>query len=207
MCNYTDRTGGSSGGGGAGGSGGASGPEAPPPPEGLTPDQAVGFVPVGGGPPPAAAPPTTFELAQQAMAGLGLPVPTVGTAPAPKTYVRVKTSLWVEGVDVVKTEEIGAPRLQATAKPESVDWNMGEKTVHCQGLGSKKAPTCTYTYQRASAGQPGGSYKITATITWHVTWNCALPGCAPAQGDLGFQTSASVPTPLVVSEIQTNTRG
>ena len=32
------------------------------------------------------------------------------------------------------------------------------------------SPTCGYTYDRSSAGQPGGAYRVTVTITWDITW-------------------------------------
>lgn len=97
--------------------------------------------------------------------------------------------------------------MQATATPVSVTWSMGEKEVVCSDGGGKDSKTCTYTYQRSSAGQPGGSYKITATITWNVSWTCAGSDCDSAGGDLGQESRSSVPTPLIVGEIQTNTGG
>ena len=35
---------------------------------------------------------------------------------------------------------------------------------------SAVSPTCGYTYQASSAGQPDGAYKVTVTITWDITW-------------------------------------
>ena len=32
------------------------------------------------------------------------------------------------------------------------------------------SPTCGYTYDQSSAGQPGGAYRVTVTITWDITW-------------------------------------
>ncbi|MBT2208596.1 hypothetical protein [Actinomadura sp. NEAU-AAG7] len=204
-CNAdSHQSGGTSGGGAGGGSGGGGGPVAPPDPDGLTPDQGVGYVPVdgGGAAPPAAAPPTTWELVESAMASANLTIPKVHIAPAGKTYVRLRTALWIDGVQDVKTEPIGAPRLQATATADRVEWNVGEKTFECDGT---KGQRCHYTYRRSSTGQPGGSYQITATIKWHVTWRCELAGCTPPSGDLGERTTTSLPVPLTVSEIQTNT--
>lgn len=204
-CNpISTRPGSIGGGGGTGGGGG--GPVLPPPPEGLTENQAVDTVPIAGAPPAPAAP-TTFELVEEALATKGFPVPRVHTAPDGKTYVGVRTSLWVDGFDVVQTEPVSAgdQTVQATAQPVSVTWNLGEKKLVCQSAGSKNGKDCNYTYQRSSAGQPGGKYQITATITWHATWTCEGSECDSAGGDLGNQTSTSPPTPLVVGEIQTNT--
>ncbi|TDC80539.1 hypothetical protein [Actinomadura sp. 7K507] len=206
-CNATSITGGTSGGGGTGGGGGgASGPVQPPDPVGLTENQGVGFVDVPGEP-PAPAPPSTFLLVQQANDSAAFPIPTVHTAPTDKTYVRLRTNLWVEGFGVVQTDPVsaGAQTVQATAKPSSVTWDLGEKKLVCQDAGSKDGETCHYTFKRSSTGQPGGSYKITATVTWTVSWTCEGDDCDTGGGDLGTTTRTSQPTPLVVSEIQTNT--
>ncbi|WP_121436538.1 hypothetical protein [Actinomadura pelletieri] len=205
-CNWSDK-GSGSGGNGGGGSGGNSGPVAPPPPEGLTENEAQGFVPADTGGPPPAAVPTTLDWVAAARSSAALPIPIVHTAPDGKTYVSVRTALWVEGFDVVRTRPIGGggQMIQATAQPKSVTWNMGEGKKTCDSAGSRDGSTCNYTYKRASAGQPGGKYEITATITWNLTWSCDGPACNPRGGDLGTMTMTSQPTPLVVSEIQTNT--
>jgi hypothetical protein len=180
---------------------------APPAPEGLTDNQAPGFVPVDGGAPAPAAP-TTLDWVEVARSSAGLRPPVVHTAPDGKTFVRMRTSLWVDGYDVVKTRPVGEPgqqMVQATATPVSVTWNLGESKKTCNNPGSKDGKACNYTFRRASAGQPGGAYQITATITWNLTWECDGPACDPQGGELGTEAMTSPPTPLVVSEIQTNT--
>ncbi len=209
-CNGTSHTPGSGGGGGGGGTGGGgdSGPVAPPPPEGLTPDEAPGVVQVPGVAAPAPAPPATADLVATARASARFPTVIVHTAPKNKTYVRLRTSLWVEGFKDVQTQPItfGAQKVQLTAKPSSVTWDLGEtKDLVCDGAGSKDGKTCHYAYKRSSASQPGGSYKITATIWWDVTWTCEGAECDSPGGSLGRNPVSSAPTPLVVSEIQTNT--
>ncbi|MEU8341125.1 hypothetical protein SAMN05443665_1006132 [Actinomadura meyerae] len=208
-CNWVDRGTGSGGSGGRGSpsGGGASGPVEPPDPEGLTDGEAPGFLQVGGdGPPPPAAP-TTLDWVRAAQSAAELPTPTIHTAPSDKTYVRVRTALWVEGFDVVKTQPIGGggQMIQATATPVSVTWNLGETQKTCNGPGRKDGKTCSHTFRRSSAAEPGGAYKITATITWSLTWTCTGPACDPQGGNLGNETMTSPATPLVVSEIQTNT--
>ena len=207
-CNWSGRQpGGGGGGGNPGGGGGPSGPVEAPDPEGLNPDEGIGVVPVGGGPAAPAAP-TLPDLIALARSQADLPVPVVHTAPRGKTYVRFRTSLWVENVNVVKTNPIGdaARQVQAIATPKNFVWNMGEKELSCEDAGSPNGKSCSYTYQRSSAGQPGGSFKITATIIWDFVWTCKGSGCGGNNGgSLGVTTSTSVPTPLIVSEIQTNT--
>lgn len=211
VCNPSHNESGSSGGDGGGSTGTGSssvGSVSPPDPEGLTDNQAAGFVPVDQDAPPLApAAPSTWELVQSALDSAAFPLPQVHTAPEDKTYVRLQTSLWVDGFEVVQTEPISAgdQTVQATGTPISVTWSLGEKELVCNGSGGRNNKTCTYTYQRSSAGQPGGSYKITATIAWNVSWTCEGSDCDAAGGDLGQETRISVPTPLVVDEIQTNT--
>ncbi|WP_443104101.1 hypothetical protein [Actinomadura sp. 3N407] len=203
-CKQYERGNGSGGQGGSSG-GGNSGPVEPPDPVDLTENEAVGFVPIEGDPAPAAA--TTLDWVAAAESSARLPAPVVHTAPDGKTYVRMRTSLWVDGFEVVRTEPIGddGQSIQATANPVSVTWNMGEAQKKCEDAGSKEGKSCNYTYQRSSAGQPAGAYQITATITWHLTWTCEGPACDPQGGDLGPESVTSQPAPLVVSEIQTNT--
>ncbi|MFG2090558.1 MULTISPECIES: hypothetical protein [unclassified Spirillospora] len=203
-CKYFERGSGSGGQGGSSG-GGSSGPVEPPDPVGLTENEDVGFVPIDGDPAPAA--PTTLDWVAAAESSARLPAPIVHTAPNGKTYVRMRTSLWVDGFEVVRTDPIGGggQSIQATANPVSVTWNMGEAQKKCEDAGSKEGKSCNYTYKRSSAGQPAGAYQITATITWDLTWTCEGAACDAPGGDLGPESVTSQPTPLVVSEIQTNT--
>ena len=209
-CNpKTSKTVTSGGGGGTGGgAGGVSGPVDPPDPVGLTDNEAVDAVDVpGGNAPLAPAPPTTLQLVDEALTTKGFPIPVVHTAPDGKTYVRVRTALWVDNFDIVQTQPVSAgdQTVQATAEPVSVRWNMGEDEFTCKSAGSKDGKSCNYTYKRSSARQPGGKYMITATIIWNVTWTCEGDDCDSPGDDLGERSLSSEPTPLVVSEIQTNT--
>ncbi|WP_168444584.1 hypothetical protein [Actinomadura latina] len=205
-CNKVIRTPGS-GGGGTGTGGGTSGPWVPPPPEGLTPDEAQGVIGIPGAPPPAPAPPATADLVAMAQAAAEFPTPTVHTAPEGKTFVRLRTALWVDGFQNVQTEPItvGAQTIQLIAEPKSVTWNMGERTFACSDAGTKNGKTCNYTYRQSSASKPGGEYRITATINWEVRWTCEGADCDSDGGALPPNPVPSPATPLVVGEIQTNT--
>jgi hypothetical protein len=206
-CNWSDKGSGGSSTAGGGGSGGNSGPVQPPPPEGLTENEAQGYVPVDTGGAPRAAVTTTNDWGAAATSSADLPVPTVHTAPDGKTYVRIRTSLWVEGFNTVSTDPIGDgdQQVRAFAEPESVTFDMGEAQKICDDAGSEDGKTCNYTYKRSSASHPGGKYQITATITWNLFWTCDGTGCDAQRGGLETMTRTSPPTPLIVSEIQTNT--
>jgi hypothetical protein len=205
-CNKVVHTPGT-GGGGTGTGGGDAGPWVPPAPEGLTPDEAPGVVEVPGGNAPAPAPPATADLVAMAQAAAEFPTPAVHTAPEGKTFVRLRTALWVDGFEDVQTPPItvGAQTIQLVAEPKSVTWNMGEKTFQCADAGTKDGKTCSYTYRKSSASRPGGKYTITATINWDVRWTCEGDDCDSDGGVLPPNPVSSPDTPLVVGEIQTNT--
>lgn len=197
--------GGSGGGGGDGGSGGGGGgggiPEAPGDDGSLLPNGEDGQ---GGG----AEPQPTIYWAELARSGASLPTPVVNTAPSDKTYVGLRTGLWVDNFVSVETPRIGDGDQQvwAVATPKHVAWDLGEKTMTCNGAGSASSMECSYTYSRASASAPGGTYKITATIVWGLTWHCEGSDCDSNFGTLDDMSMTSTPHSLVVGEIQANTR-
>jgi hypothetical protein len=143
----------------------------------LTPAQA------GGNPGPAVDPAT---LAQTAYRQLVLGVPVIRTSPAVAVpqLVRVPTWLWVDRqVWAARSRTAAVPGLSATAtaRPVRVSWSTGDGvTVVCRGPGtafragvdraSGGSPDCGHTYLRASAGQAGGVFVVTATVQWSVSW-------------------------------------
>ena len=70
--------------------------------------------------------------------------------------------------------------MTATATPVRVTWSLGDgSTVVCRGPGTPfpaggdpkaASPDCGHTYRRSSAGQPGEAFRVTAAITWSITW-------------------------------------
>jgi hypothetical protein len=142
----------------------------------------------GAAPPPAGgAPvlPAPAVLAQLAVKYLQLPDPVIRSSPAPGALQLTRLPLWLWVAANVwqpqsKTAQVPGEAVTATATPVSAAWAMGDgKTVTCKGPGtpyaagdnpSAASPTCGYTYEASSAGQPGGAYKVTVTITWDITW-------------------------------------
>ena len=137
--------------------------------------------PAGGGAPVLPAP---GVLAQLAVKYLRLPDPVIRSSPAPGALqlTRLPVWLWV-AVNAwqpqSKTAEVPGESVTATATPVSAAWSMGDgTTVTCKGPGTPygggnpaaASPTCGYTYDQSSAGQPGGAYRVTVTITWDITW-------------------------------------
>ena len=138
----------------------------------------------GGGP----APPDPAVLAALARQTLGLPSPVIRSSPAQNALqlTNLPTWLWInpaEWVPESKTATVPGESVTATATPVSVTWHPGDgSTVTCQGAGTPYAsadnpaaasPSCGHTYTASSAGQPGGAFQATATITWDVTWQGA----------------------------------
>ncbi|HTT50485.1 MAG TPA: hypothetical protein VMH35_03675 [Streptosporangiaceae bacterium] len=145
---------------------------------------------VGGvAPPPGNNPapvlPAPGVLAALARQTLGLPGPVIRSSPAQNALqlTNLPTWLWInpaEWVPESKTATVPGESVTATATPVSVTWHPGDgSAVTCQGAGTPyssadnpaaASPDCGHTYTSSSAGQPGGAFQATATITWDVTW-------------------------------------
>jgi len=130
-------------------------------------------------------------------------------APLPdRLVVQFPTWLWVDGWKA-QSATAAVPGLSATvtAAPATVVWNMGDGgAVTCNGPGTAYDPSvpaeqqttsCSYTYGRSSAGQPGNSYDGTVTITYGASWT-ATNGSG---GNLGALTVSAQFTARV-GEIQ-----
>jgi hypothetical protein len=193
--------GGGTGNRGGGGGGGNSGPGLGCPTVGNTIACTTGNNPV---PVPHV---PTVDVAYDARDQISVPAPHVHTAPGARSYVQIKTGLWVDQVDYATksiTVTIPDQSVTATATPQSVTWKMGEATVTCDGPGVPGGTQCGYTYQRSSANQPGGKYQISATITWTLAWTCT-GNCDQADGTLNPLTMTTA-AQLGVGEVQTESK-
>jgi hypothetical protein len=146
-------------------------------------------------------------LAERAVKDAELPVPTVVTSPPPDQPLVVNLATWLS-VDpavwapVNVSAAAGGVTVTATAVPDRVVWDLGNSDrVSCDGPGTRydpnrpaaeQSPTCSYTYR-----QPG-TYQITATVEWRVTWQAVG---AAGGGDLGA-ARRSTTVPVRVVEIQ-----
>jgi hypothetical protein len=197
----------SGGGTGGGGGGGGGGNAAPMPCPGAVNCNALG---AGNAPAPLQAIPP-LQVAETARAMLGLPVPELRTSPEGKTYVRLKTGLWLSNVGQqalsASTAPIDGKVATAWAKLNHITWNMGEKSITCATPGSQGSTACSYTYQRSSAGQPSAKYAISATATWDIWWTCegACDGQARGEFPDPVETRTGNAT-LTVGEVQTESR-
>lgn len=151
-------------------------------------------------------------LAQQAVAQLPLPAPTIEMAPPPNRdqLVNVLSWLWVDSSawrSLSATAAAGPVSATATATPAEVVWDMGDgHSVTCQGPGvpydssNPNASTyCSYTWRTSSAGQPNGAYRVTATVYYQAAWTAAG---APGGGSLGLVAGPSATAWVRVAESQ-----
>jgi hypothetical protein len=143
---------------------------------------------------PAVAPATLALLARRY---LSLPPPGIELNPPAggDHLVNLESWLWVDpSTWGQRSATASVPNESATvvATPLSVTWNMGDGSkVICRGPGVPYNPakppdsqhtTCSHTYRRSSAGQPGHRYAVSATTTWALRWTAT--GVVTASGAL-----------------------
>jgi hypothetical protein len=147
------------------------------------------------------------SAARRALQYTPLPEPAIGMSPPPErgAVVNVPLWLWVNWQawnPTVATATIDGVTVTTMARPDRVLWNLGNgDEVICDGPGTPYDPArpeadqhsdCTYLFR-----QPG-TFTITATLEWHVTWTAV--GVAGG-GDLGVVRRSASAT-VAVSEIQ-----
>lgn len=135
--------------------------------------------------PPAAPVISPQELADRAVAAMGLGAGEIGIAPpADRGVVGVPVWLWVANAGASTTGPLdesasaGGVTVTARAELDRIVYDMGDgNQVTCVGggtpfsSGQTTSPDCGYTYERSSAGRPGDAYTVTATSYWTVEWN------------------------------------
>nr|MDT0665536.1 hypothetical protein [Micromonospora sp. DSM 115978] len=132
---------------------------------------------------PTAAGPDVVGLAEQARNQLRLAGPAIGMSPVADQLVRLPTWLWLDPGgwnQVAATAAAGGVSVTAVARPVEVVWSLGDgATVTCSGPGTafpagadpeSASPDCGHTYTRRSLDEPGGTFAVTATVRWDVTW-------------------------------------
>ena len=129
-------------------------------------------------------PPDPAELAQQAVASMGLQAVRVGIVPEPVAgsvgLVGMPNWMWVAQPDaqtfgpITRTASAAGWTVTATAQVQHVSWDMGDgQVINCTGpgtpyevsYGKAASPDCGHTYTRQ------GAYTVRATSHWVVTWS------------------------------------
>jgi hypothetical protein len=134
------------------------------------------------GAPPAAVSPEV--VAQQAVSRLALPAATIRLSPSGEQLTGLPVWMWLDSASWgsrAATASVPGLSVTATATPVAAVWRMGDgNQVVCRGPGTPwragmdpaaASPTCGYRYRRSSAGQPGGSYAVTVSVGWQVSWS------------------------------------
>lgn len=149
-------------------------------------------------------------LAQQARQSVPIPSPAITTSPDADRglYARMRTWLWVpeswwRGYSA--TAEAGGVSTTVSATPVRAVWSLGDGgQVVCKGPGverrqgmSDDETYCSYVYKNASSTQQSGTYTITVTVEFAVTWTSNV-GSGGALGGIARSSSRTVK----VGEIQ-----
>jgi hypothetical protein len=145
-------------------------------------------------------------VAEQAASQLAFASPKIEMAPptGAAQLVGVATWLWIDPAafqTLTATASAGTVTTTATASPTKVVWDMGDgHSVTCDGPGTPYEPSnpngttdCSYTWSVA------GSYHVTATVYWSVSWTAVG---AAGGGNLGVQAGPAAQVPVTVTESQ-----
>ncbi|MFD9125419.1 hypothetical protein [Kitasatospora sp. NPDC059571] len=186
--------------------------------------QQPGIVWVSTGNPPAGMLAVTpLMLSKLAYGATKLPPPSVKLSPAPDkqtvnlpTYVTfaepiqpvsVTASLDYEGVHIAASTLAVPVSLRIDAGTSDASPALCTYPFTKSGSGyqvDSSVASCNITYQRSSRG---GTYPLTAQVTWKVTWTpSSNPFGAPAN-PLPDGTTSGVPQDVIVREIQTIVTG
>jgi hypothetical protein len=145
-------------------------------------------------------------VAQQAVKQLGFASPAIEMAPPDGSpqLVGVATWLWIApGAwrTLTASATAGPVTTTATATPSKVVWDMGDgQNVTCDGPGTPYSPSAPNATTGCSYTWPGpGSFTVTATVYWSVTWTASG---APGGGNLGVQAGPPAQVPVTVTESQ-----
>ena len=145
-------------------------------------------------------------VAEQAAKTLGLASAVIEMAPPDghPQLVNVATWLWVNPSawhPVTATATAGPVTTTATATPSKVVWDMGDgQSVTCDGPGTAYSPSLPNATPGCSYTWPGpGSFTVTATVYWSVTWTASG---TPGGGSLGVQAGPPAQVPVTVTESQ-----
>lgn len=149
-------------------------------------------------------------LAREARQSVDIPAPPIATSPSAdrKLYVQLRTWLWVDPAwwqGYTATADAGGVASTVSARPVRAVWSTGDggRTV-CNGPGvawrpgmADDATYCSYVYKHSSSAEPAGTYTLTVTVDFEVSWASTLG----AGGALPTVTR-SASTAVEVGEIQ-----
>lgn len=143
-------------------------------------------------PPNSGAGPTPGEVAQIAIKQMDLTAINVGITPEPGEgnvgIVGMPVWLWAADPEsrtvgpISSSATAGGVTVTATARLHKLTWDMGDgTTLTCNGpgtpykasYGNTKSPDCGHSYEQSSSTESGGTFTVTATSDWVITWEGA----------------------------------
>jgi len=143
-------------------------------------------------PPGSGTGPTPREVAELAVDQMDLHAINIGITPEPGDgnvgIVGMPVWLWAAYPDshavgpISASASAGGITVTATARLHMLTWDMGDgTTVTCSGAGTPyqasygntKSPDCGHVYEKSSSTSSGGTFKVTATSDWVITWEGA----------------------------------
>jgi hypothetical protein len=161
----------------------------------------------------AAPAPDPEALAEQARRQLRLSGPRIVLSPAADQLVGLPTWLWLDAAgwnQVASTASAGGVSVTAVAKPTQVTWSLGDGgTVTCTGPGTpyppgadpkSASPDCGYTYRHRSLDTTGGTFTVTASVRWDVTWaGAGQAGVFPGLTTVSTTQARVIDTPALTT--------
>jgi len=124
------------------------------------------------------------------MIPIGYPIWLTTTAPE-----TVSVSATQDGITITITATRGQTAFNSGESPGKVIpyvycWSMTQRKVH-EYPPNKKSPDCGYVYKNM------GTYTITATTTWHLSWSAA-----GYSGTMDTTRTAEAAKPLVIGQLK-----
>ena len=128
-----------------------------------------------------------------AIESMSLEAIDIGITPEPGVrsvgLVGMPVWMWAQNPDdhtygpATASASAGGITVTATARVHQITWDMGDGTeIVCRtpgapyepSFGKRQSPDCGHVYQESSANdQAGGTYTVTATSDWVITWSGA----------------------------------
>lgn len=128
-------------------------------------------------------------LALSARESVSIATPPIATSPSAddRLYTQVQTWLWLDEqwwTTYSATASAGRVSATVTARPTTAEWDTGDGGgTTCRGPGVRwqrgmpdDATYCKHSYTRSSAGQDGGTFTLSAAVTFEITWTSNTGG-------------------------------
>jgi hypothetical protein len=135
------------------------------------------------------------------------PAPAIGVSPAPPGLAGLESWFWLTPAPAAVTTDLGRAGYQyrLTAAPKAVAWTFGDgatAALDTPAGGGQAYParsTVTHAYDRHNAG----GYRVTAVVSWSVSWSVLSGGTWFGPYQLGTLESPAAGLAYPVRQAQT----